>query len=221
MIDKMEKEFWHSKWQTNDIAFDQASPNPLLIKYLDSLHLKTGARIFVPLCGKSIDMHYLLEQNYQIVGVELSLEACEMFFLEQNLKYQIENTGSFVKLQSDKITLLAGDIFKLDKNILGKFSAIYDRAALVALPKEMRKRYVDKIITLSENETEILLITGSYNQSEMQGPPFSVDEQEVISLYGKDFQITVLNNEIAEIPKHLLKRGLKSARQHVFKLEKT
>jgi len=215
----MEKKYWDTKWQNKDTGWDQQKPNPFLLKYFNNLNLKTGATIFVPLCGKSIDMLWLTEQGYQVIGVELNLQACELFFTENNIPYQTNQLEKFNVLSSDKITLLSGDFFDLDKNILGQIDAIYDRAALIALPVEIRQVYAQKITNLVAPHTQILLITPCYNQQEMQGPPFSVNEDEVQDLFGKNFNVLQLYHQVAEnIPAHLQARGLTHASDLVFQI---
>lgn len=216
----MEKEFWLTKWQKNDIAFNQLEPNSLLLQFFSQLNLKIGSRILVPLCGKSIDMLWLKQQGFHVIGVELSFDACQQFFSENNISYHQEEVGSFKALMSDSITLLSGDFFMLDNAILGQFKAIYDRAALVALPKEIRQKYAKKIISLSAPSTQMLVIAASYDQASMQGPPFSVDEAEIQTLYSSHFKIKRLYKESAKIAEHLKAKGLKEASEIVFHLLK-
>jgi thiopurine S-methyltransferase len=217
----MDKEYWFDRWQNNEIAFNQQKPNPFLLQYLKALNLKPGSNIFVPLCGKSIDMLWLREQGYKVIGVELSVQACIEFYEENNLAFQRNTKKQFTALTGENITLLAGDFFELNKELIEPIDAVYDRAALVALPSEARTRYAAHISKLSEEYTQILLITASYNQTEMQGPPFSVDEDEVKILYGKNFVIYELYNEQTnEIPDHLRAKGLTKSRQWVFRLAK-
>jgi thiopurine S-methyltransferase len=209
----MNKEFWLRKWQTRDIGFNQHQPNPFLLTYFKNLNLKPGSRIFVPLCGKSIDMLWLVKQGYKVIGVELSLEACQLFYIENNISFQEKKIGPFKALFNENITLLSGDFFELNLHILEPIDAIYDRAALIALPTDMRQKYAEHIIKLCSPSTQMLLIVSSYDQSEMQGPPFSVDEMEVQALYANHFSIDILNNEPAILPDHLKERGLRKAQQ--------
>jgi thiopurine S-methyltransferase len=216
----MNKEFWHQKWQSNEIAFNQHEANPLLVKYFPALNLKPGNRIFVPLCGKSVDMLWLVNQGYEVVGVELSSIACTDFFNEQALSFSITDSKVFTVFKSDKITLLSGDFFNLNKSMINHVDAIYDRAALIALPEELRKSYADFLIHIIKPGIPMLLISNTYNQKEMVGPPFSVGEQEVNALYGSHFTIQRLYHQITEtIPAHLRAKGLTEASEEVYHLE--
>ena len=85
----MNPEFWQARWQDKRIGFNQPKVNPLLVKYFSVLDLPVGSRVFAPLCGKSIDMRWLLEQGYDVVGVELVESAVEEFFAEQNISATI------------------------------------------------------------------------------------------------------------------------------------
>lgn len=214
----MHKEFWHNRWQKNEIGFDQAQPNTLLKNYFHHLKLKPDARIFVPLCGKSVDMLWLAEQGYQVIGVELSLQACEFFFKHYQLPYQETKIEDYTIFTAKNIRLFAGDYFEISKEMIGSVDAIYDRAALVALPTEMRDDYVEKTLSLMQAHTQILLITAGYNQEVMQGPPFSIDDTEVRRLFGAHLNIQSLYNQPAHIPSHLQARGLTEAIEMVYQL---
>lgn len=215
----MEKAFWHQRWEFNEIGFNQAQPNELLTQYFSMLNLKQGSRVFVPLCGKSIDMLWLANQGYEVVGVELSTIACDAFFKENKISVEVRQVGKFTVYQSERITLFAGDIFDLNKQLLGAIDAVFDRAALIALPHDLRQRYVAFTGSLLEPVTPIFLISGTYNQNEMVGPPFSVDENEVMALYGDHFNVKQIHNQLAgSIPAHLRAKGLTKASVEVYYL---
>ncbi len=218
----MKVDYWQQRWQLDEIGFNQSEPNELLQRYFSVLDLKPGDRIFVPLCGKSVDMIWLASQGYQVVGVEVRSIACEDFFNDNNMMADVTTTGNFTVFESEKIMLLAGDFFKLTKESLGKLNAVYDRAALIALPAEMRQRYVDHLTKLLDRDIKMLLITTSYVENAMKGPPFSVDEKEVESLYGAHFSIKQLYNKfIKVVPGHLKAKGLAEADEHVYYLSCT
>lgn len=213
----MNADYWHQKWQSNDIGFNQFKPNPLMVRYFNSLHLKQGSRVFVPLCGKSIDMLWLAEQGYHVIGVELSTIACDAFFQGNQIPVTVTQSEHFIHYQSDNITLLAGDFFNLNKLILGDIDAVFDRAALVALPQPLRQRYVSHLMGLLSSKTCIFLIVFNYEQQMMPGPPFSVEQNEVTSLYGADFNIHLWFDELVKkISPHLQAKGLSSASEQVY-----
>lgn len=213
--------YWNQKWQTNDIAFNQEEPNELLKQFLPTLNLKPGDKIFVPLCGKSIDMFWLLQQDYVVTGIELSSQACEAFFQEYQIPYLRKQLDAFTLFYNEKISLFAGDFFDLDASVLGTMNAVFDRAALIALPDNLRKQYAAKMISLLNKNTIILLISSTYNQQEMSGPPFSVGEKEINQLYSEYFHIKkLLDREAASIPPHLQAKGLTAASEQLYLLSK-
>ena len=215
----MEQEFWNQKWQSNEIGFNQSQPNPLLQRYFPELHLKPGDRVLVPLCGKSIDMLWLAGQGYKVIGVELNPLACKSFFQENRIPVKITETDDFIVYSSDEITLFSGDFFRFDNSMSGRIDAIYDRAALIALPEDMRRSYANHVNQLAAPNTGVLLITMSYDQTEMQGPPFSLDESEVNRLFTPHFDISRLyNSAVKEIPAFLQARGLLQATEQAWYL---
>ena len=212
--------YWQEKWQSNEIGFHQSKFNPLLLQYFSSLDLKPRAAIFVPLCGKSLDMVWLADQGFKVVGVELSDLACKDFFKENNISVEISTTDHFTVYKSKNITIFAGDYFKLATQHIGKIDAVYDRAALIALPAELRQQYASRLKELLSPQTKMLLIVMSYNQDEMAGPPFSVDENEVTKLYNSQFSIKQLHrNDVTQISEHLRVKGLTCFTDQVYALE--
>ena len=205
----MNPEFWHKRWQEKRIGFNQSAVNPLLTEYIDHLDLAVGSRIFVPLCGKSIDMVWLAAQGYDVVGVELVETAVQAFFAEQNIQpivsRHVENPdikcyqGQLVDGDEQRtITLWAADIFALTSTDLGTIDAIYDKAALIALPADMRPDYSEQIRKVSDNAPQ-LLITLNYDQSKKDGPPFSINHEQVQQYYGSHYQIFQLASEPSSI----------------------
>ena len=190
----MEANFWHEKWEKNEIGFHIEETNPLLIEHLDKLNLIENARIFLPLCGKTLDIAYLLNCGFKIVGVELSEMAIQALFSDLNLKPNISSIGKFTHYQAKNIDIYVGDLFDLDTDIIGNIDAIYDRAALVALPNEMRKTYTKQLIKISKTAAQ-LLVCLQYDQSEMDGPPFSITDNEIRQHYENDYSISCTERE--------------------------
>ena len=210
----MKADFWHEKWEKREIAFHEENVNPILSTYIDVLGLERGARIFVPLCGKTRDIAWLLEQGYDVIGVELSDVAVQELFAELGIAPDVQAVGELKQYCAENIKVFSGDIFNLDASMTGKIDAIYDRAALVALPPVMRRHYSQQVVTLAQHVPQ-LLVTYEYDQSLIQGPPFSIDAQEVANQYGDGYQMTKLNHESVD----LCLRGI-NATEMAWKLTK-
>lgn len=191
----MEHDFWHLKWQKNEIGFHLPEPHPLLVKHLPSLGLAAGNRIFLPLCGKTRDIAWLLAQGYRVVGAELSPIAVAALFealkVEQGIVAQRETRGALEYWYADGIEIYTGDVFQLNAALLGTVDAIYDRAALVALPAQTRPAYTRHIQKISAAATQ-LLICFEYDQSLLAGPPFSIDARELALHYGGNYAFKLL-----------------------------
>ncbi len=185
----MDRDFWLEKWEKNQLAFHEGAPNTLLTAHFGELEVPAGGTVFVPLCGKSHDMLWLRAQGYRVVGAELSRLAVEQFFAENGLTPTITKAGWFERFESEGIAILLGDLFELDDATLGPVDAIYDRAALVALPEAMRKRYAAYLIALT-NTAPQFLVTFEYDQAIMPGPPHSVTEAEVLKHYDAAYRLT-------------------------------
>lgn len=180
----MEREFWAERWSTGQIGFHMSKPHPMLVTHVGELDGRR--RVLVPLCGKAFDLRYLAERGHEVVGIEFMREAVEAFFLEQEIVASPVTIGPYEGLTGGGITLLVGDFFLATKEALGPFDALYDRAALVALDPSMREAYAARCLALCEPDARLLLITFVYDQTRMDGPPFSVDEDVVHTLYGAE-----------------------------------
>ena len=215
----MDADFWHSRWQDNRIAFHQGHVNHYLVKYFHTLNAPAGGRVFVPLCGKSVDMRWLAEQGCTVTGVELSDIAVRDFFSEQGIEATRREDGVFQVREGAGIRLLAGDFFQLSSEHMAAVSAVYDRAALVALPAEMRVRYVEHLLAILPPEAPMLLLTFEYAIHEMEGPPFSVDEAQVRALFAERRMVTRLESlDRLQHEPGLAERGLTGLREHAFLL---
>lgn len=188
----MEPSFWKNKWAQNSIGFHRAEANPLLIKHIHVLN--APQRILIPLCGKTRDIAWLLEQGHQVVGVELVEMAIVQLFEELGVTPTIEQSAHHKHYSAPNLDIFVGNIFDVDAETIGPIDAIYDRAALVALPQDMRDRYTQHIVHMTQNAPQ-LLITFTYDQSLMNGPPFSISEQEVTRQYGEHYTLTSLYHE--------------------------
>jgi thiopurine S-methyltransferase len=187
----METSFWRQKWEKNEIAFHQSEANSLLVKYFTELSLEKGGRVFVPFCGKTLDIPWLLSNGYRLAGVELSEIAVRQLFTELGVEPKILGVGAVDRYSAENIEIFVGDIFDLSSETLGSIDAIYDRAALVALPEKMRHRYTAHLTEITDKAPQ-LLITFEYDQSAMEGPPFSVSNEEVNELYGASYDLTLI-----------------------------
>lgn len=187
----MKADFWHNRWENNLTGFHLDEVNPYLKANWPALSLKSGARVFVPLCGKTLDLLWLADQGYEVVAIELSPLAVEAFFVENKLAFERSQIGNLELWKSEEISLFCGDFFELTAEVLGQIDAVYDRASLIALPPAMRRDYAAKMLELAQFSPK-LLITLEYEQSKMDGPPFSVSEEEVRELYQTNYHVNQL-----------------------------
>ena len=215
----MKKEFWLERWERKETGFHQNDFNPYLRQFWPDLHLAEGSAVFVPLCGKSLDMLWLSDQGHAVLGVELSAIAVQAFFSENGYSPQHDTSGKFDLCEAGGIRILCGDFFDLGKDDLKNVAAVYDRASLIALPPEMRERYVRHLVNILPPGTQILLVTVDYPQAEMQGPPFSVSSDEVEVLYREHAEVRVLAelDVLAQNPR-FRERGLSRLRENIHLL---
>ncbi len=196
----MDARFWQDRWKNNQIGFHKTEANPLLVRNFPALRLAAGARVFVPLCGKSLDLHWLVGQGYHVAGAELSRIAVEQLFTELGVTPRVTEAGSLTRFEADGIVVFQGSLFELAPDVLGVVDAVYDRAALVALPEAMRAQYAQHLMELTGRAPQ-LLVCFEYDQACMDGPPFSVEEAEVRLRYEQEYSLRLLERVRGEMLK--------------------
>ena len=189
----MNHPFWLSRWVQNDIGFHKQQTHFALLRHFDRMQVSAGDTVLVPLCGKSLDMLWLSERGVQVLGTELSPVAVESFFTENGLNATMQSSTSFRHYSTPCLEILCGDHFMLQKSDLQGVRAVYDRAALVALPPDLRRRYADHLIRVLPPSARILLVSYEYDQDEIAGPPFAVPLSEISTLFSPDFEIELLD----------------------------
>ncbi|MDV7338878.1 thiopurine S-methyltransferase [Terasakiella sp. A23] len=191
----MQADFWHDKWKKKELGFHEAEGNQYLKKNIAILKLAKENRVFIPLCGKTHDIKWLLSQGYKVVGAELSELAIKELFSDLELTPSVLDIDGFRRYHAESIDVFVGDIFNLSAELLGPVDAIYDRAALVALPIEMRCSYTKLLCKLTNNAPQLLIVF-EYDQSVMAGPPFAILPDEVREHYQEHYHLRQISNEL-------------------------
>jgi thiopurine S-methyltransferase len=214
----MQSDFWQQRWRNNQIGFHEGTVNRFLAEHWSALSPRGDETVFVPLCGKALDMAWLRERGHRVFGVEMSSIACRTFFTERGIEPTVTETGAFVHYAHDGIDLLCGDVFDLQRGQLRNTVLFYDRAALIALPPEARERYCAHLSEIMTPDGRGLLITLDYPDQAFDGPPFAVSDSEVRRQLGIRFDIDCLHSGPLRPDDPLIERGLRSAVESVWRL---
>lgn len=210
-------ELWHDRWRTNRLGFHQPQPNKLLQKHWPSTCPDSNAAVFVPLCGKSHDMTWLADQGHTVIGVELSEIAARDYFAERGVEAKVRREGEFEIHKGGGVEIWVGDFFAMPAGVVEACRAAFDRASLIALPADIRVRYAEQMHKIMPGNARTLLLTITYDQNEMAGPPFSVTDEEVAQLYGGLRKVTRLETRDGmKGSDNLKERGLTALMTSVF-----
>jgi thiopurine S-methyltransferase len=210
--------FWHERWRLGQIGFHQTAVDRQLARHWAQLQVSDGG-VFVPLCGKSLDLLWLRDRGLHVTGVELSAVAVESLCLEQGILARRSADDAFDRFDSPGMRLFRGDFFDLNGAALGAVRAVYDRASFIAFAPDTRARYVDHLSALTSPGTKTLLITVEYPQQQMNGPPFSAGAADVKQLYGGSHSIHLLERrDILAAEERLRSRGLTQLHENTFLL---
>lgn len=218
----MDHTFWLQTWREGRIGFHRDTPLPLLTRHWPHLEVPADTRVLVPLCGKTPDMMWLCRQGHHVLGVELSPLAVEQFFATHDLVPETATSAMGTHYRADGIEIIQGDIFTLDDRTLATCGAVYDRAAIVALPPDMRRRYVETVYDRLAPGTRALLVTLEYAQAQMDGPPFSVTADMLGTLFDARWHIRTLDRrDILASEPGFRRRGLTSLYSGVYQLDRS
>ncbi|MCD2449523.1 thiopurine S-methyltransferase [Methylicorpusculum oleiharenae] len=217
----MQLDFWLNKWQNKDIGFHQEAVNQSLMDFWPRLDLGNQGRVLVPLCGKTQDMLWLAGQGHDVVGVEISPIAVQEFFAENRMDAAHVQMEGLDHWSAGTLRLICGDFFATTNAVVEGVTAVFDRAALIALPPELRRRYAAHLSSLLPYGTDMLLIAIDYPPAEMDGPPFSVNDHEVNALYGENYRISSLaERDVLDENPRFRERGLTRMIERVYRLTK-
>ena len=215
----MQPDFWLDRWRTAQIGFHQAAVDRHLQAYWPLLKLPANSPVFVPLCGKSLDLMWLRERGHSVKGVELSPVALEAFVMEHGIPARRRVLKGFDAYEADGLTLFRGDYFKLAAALLGSVSAVYDRAALISWTPEARAAYVNHLTLLTSPGTQTLLIAVEFPAEQMQGPPFPLTRDAIETLYAGHYSIEELaRHDILDLEPRLKARGLTELREVCYRM---
>ncbi|TCD21198.1 thiopurine S-methyltransferase [Pseudomonas sp. IC_126] len=215
----MDEGFWQRRWARKEIGFHLNEVNPYLRRHWPGMQLAEGARVLVPLCGKSLDMPWLVAQGFAVLGVELSERAVEDFFTEQGLVAEVSTRGEFKVYRAGALEIRCGDFFALSRSDVADCDGLYDRAALIALPAAMRQRYVEHLTSILAPSCQGLLITLDYEQEQMSGPPFAVSDAEVRRSLGSRWDVELLERaNVLDGNWKFLQRGLSRLEETCYRL---
>ena len=218
----MKNEFWLERWRTGQIGWHQAEVNPLLVKHWPQLELPEDCPVFVPLCGKTLDMIWLRERGHPVYGVEIAEAAVRGFFDENGIRFEVaENREGLPRFSGRGYRIYCGEYLEISAPQIGATQGTYDRGALIAFPPDKRLIYADHVQRVIPDGGETLLITLDYDQARVPGPPYSVPEEEVQALYGQRCRVTRLDYfETDLVPPHFQAAGLASVMEGIYRITK-
>jgi thiopurine S-methyltransferase len=217
----VQPEFWRERWRTGQIGFHQSQVGEYLKLHWRDLGLEASDRVFVPLCGKSLDLLWLRDRGHSVAGVELSDVALQAFCMENGVAARRRTKPDFTIYEAPNLELHCGDFFALTPERLGPIAAVYDRAALISWTETLREPYVLHMANLTPVGAETLLITLEYPQSQKAGPPFSIPPAEVDRLYADRYAIQELaRHDILENEPHMRARGVTKLLEVCYRLRR-
>lgn len=213
----MEADYWRQRWEEKNIPFHEGRVNGYLKIYFERLSCKPGDRVFVPLCGKALDMKWICDRGCEVLGVELSPIAVTEYFQENEIEYRCSREPPFDVFRGGGARLLCGDVFHMDAARFQGIKAVYDRAAYIAFDPDHRRRYAEFFCEMLPEGAPVLLLTLEYPQALMDGPPFSVGEAEVQKRFSSRYRVVHLETrDIIQSQPRFQQKGLSELLAHAF-----
>ncbi len=170
---------------------------------------------------QELDLAWLAGQGHRVLGVELAEKAVQAFFAEQGMAPQVEQAGAFSRYRAGALELWCGDFFALTAEDVADCEGLFDRAALIALPPELRRCYAEHLSRILPRGCRGLLVTLDYEQEKMDGPPFSVPAEEVQALFTSDWEVVEIERcDVLGKNWRFEPYGLTRTDENVYRLDK-
>jgi len=200
--------YWEKKWEDGLTSWHRNEVDRRLMKYLGELtSTRSGVRVLVTWCGKSVDIPWLCKEGYEVVGVELSEIAVKQMFDESNIPYTVNRQDSFLVYQGTdrRIAVYVGNYYELTPAIVGVFEAIWDHHALGASEPKDRLAYKQVLVSLLRPHGKILLSHFEYGNQIRNQAPYSISQEMIKDLFEDKFDIKYLENatEFVELVKSI------------------
>ncbi|MFZ9051150.1 MAG: thiopurine S-methyltransferase [Steroidobacteraceae bacterium] len=217
----MEAEFWLSRWRDGQLGWHLPATNPHLLRHWATVAPDSTQRVLVPLCGRSVDLAWLAGRGHAVRGVELSPIAAREFFVLAGLEAEVTQRGQYTCYAGQGIEILQGDFLALQPADCPGLGAWYDRGSLVALPPELRERYVTTLARVLPSGARGLLVATEYEAGAMQAPPFPLDAATVRAALEGHFRLELLErvDALADNPR-FMERGLTAYHESCWLLER-
>lgn len=207
----MEQQFWHNAWAKSEKpGWQQDAANWALQQHW----VADSASVFVPLCGRSPDLEWLHQQGHTVIGVELSESAVIRFFEERQLVFEKTMDNALSVYTAERYRLYVGDYFAVEPRHLENVTQVYDRAALIAMPPQMRPSYAGHLRKIMPAHAQLMVVLLEYDQQLMNGPPFSVSEAELQGYFAPDYDLHLLSRT----PADFARRGVDEATESAFRV---
>ncbi|KTC99854.1 thiopurine S-methyltransferase [Legionella erythra] len=214
------KQFWHELWESGNLPFHRLAVNEDLIEFWSFLQTAAKPTILVPLCGKSLDLLWLVEQGAAVTGIELSELAVQQLAAESRIPLKPQRIEHGLCYSSPALSIWVHDIFTLPKHCIEPVDGVYDRGALVALPASLRPAYAQRCLNWLKAGGRILLKTLTYDEALMAGPPYHVGADELMDLYpGCTLKLLKKSQRRMEDSDSLFLRGLRDVVDYVWLIE--
>lgn len=186
---------WRKSWQDGDSTFfhsDNLSPIFLKMKE-EIINGKDHAKVFVPFCGKVLEMKWLAENGHVVVGVEVSEDGIKQFFEENKLPYitkEIQTVSGTLYECTDKtmcLKLYCCSFYDFKPEVENNFDAVWDSAAFQASNKADRKQYVSIIHSVLKTNGKVFMAVDEFIQKE----ELPLDIEEIKNNFDGKFSVEV------------------------------
>lgn len=210
--------FWEGRWASGQIGFHRLEPNSLLRDHIS--FYEGRKRVYVPLCGKSLDLVYLREQGHEVIGSEFVPLAIEQFFQELGEKPKVVKRGDLRVHSVDGISIVEGDAFQMDATHFGGAAdAVFDRGSLVAIDPRSRNKFADAFLRVLAPQGRIGSVVFEYDQSKIDGPPWSVGHNDMEALFGDRGSVRLLGERPEAVSTRLAEAGVQDVAERMYGVE--
>jgi SAM-dependent methyltransferase len=166
-------EYWEELYRLGKTGWDLGASTPVFSTVKPFLP-PTG-KVLVLGSGTGHDAIFFAEQGYQTIGVDFAASAVA------RARQNAERRGV-------KVEFLQADLFTLPERFRGEFDIVLEYVTFCAIDPARRTEYRD-VVAAVLNDGGFFVALFFPIDGRTGGPPFSVDPDEVRTIFGKRFHL--------------------------------
>jgi SAM-dependent methyltransferase len=196
----LDSDFWEDLYRAGNPGWDLEEPALPLVDLLEGrlpgsglVPPVDGLRVFVPGCGLGHDALFWARRGARVIALDFAPSAVQ----------GVKQAAAAAALSAERLTVVEGDFFAFSRQVEGlpdreKWDIVFDHTFLCALPPAKRREY--GMTVAGSLKKGGLLVAIFFSHGREGGPPFTIGEPEIRSLFPASLKLLSLEKAPRTIP---------------------